>query len=55
MTKKTAQIKETRTMTVRLPKELYIRVRIKAAEQDMSIQKWVEKVLIQASSNQEKI
>lgn len=54
MAKKSAPAKETRTLTVRLSKELYRGVRIKAAESDMSIQKWVEQVLAQASSIQEK-
>lgn len=54
MARKSTQVKETRTLTVRLPKDLYIWVRVRAAEKDMSIQKWVESILTQASSGQEK-
>lgn len=54
MPKKTLPAKEIRTLTVRLPTQVYRAVRIKAAEGDMSIQKWVEAVLTRAASVQEK-
>jgi predicted HicB family RNase H-like nuclease len=54
MAKKAAPTKETRTLTVRLNKDLYREVRIKAAESDMSIQKWVETVLTKAVAVQER-